>query len=65
MNNPEVPIHEKVLLTLTEASAYSGIGINAMRDFLNEHSGLLCYVGKKRLVKREKLRDYLNNISSI
>ena len=65
MNNPEVPVHEKALLTLAEAAAYSGIGINTLRDFLNEHSGLTCFVGKKRLIKREKLRDYLSNISSI
>ena len=32
----EIPIWEKVNLTLEEASAYSGIGINTLRDLTNE-----------------------------
>lgn len=54
-----VPISEKVLLSLKEASAYSGVGINSLRKYIMEHTELICKVGKKRLIKREPLRDYL------
>lgn len=57
-----VPVWIKPLLTLEEASALTGIGINKMRDITNEHDDLVLYNGSKRLIKREKLISYLLSI---
>lgn len=55
----EVPIWEKSNLTLEEAAAYSGIGINKLRTLTdNEHCQFVLWVGSKRLIKRRKLDEY-------
>ena len=52
----EVPIYEKTTLTLAEAAAYSGIGINKLRKLTDdEHSELVLWVETKRLIKRRLL----------
>ena len=52
----EVPIWEKSNLTLEEAAAYSGIGINKLRSLSDkEHCQFVLWVGSKRLIKRRKL----------
>ena len=54
----EVPIWEKSNLTLEEAAAYSGIGINKLRTLTdNEHCQFVLWVGSKRLIKRRKLDE--------
>ena len=58
----EVPIWEKSNLTLEEAAAYSGIGINKLRDLTNgEHCKMVLWVGSKRLIKRKLLDKFLEN----
>lgn len=39
----EVPIWEKSNLTLEEAAAYSGIGINKLREITNNDRVSLCF----------------------
>lgn len=47
----EVPIWEKSNLTLTEASAYSGIGVNKLREITNNKKcRFVLWVGNKRLI---------------
>ena len=61
-----VPIWEKSNLTLEEAAAYSGIGINKLRDITNgEHCKLVLWVGSKRLIKRKLLDKYLEECYSL
>ena len=56
----EVPIWEKAALTLEEAAAYSGIGINKLREITNEQNcDFVLWVGSKRLLKRKGLDRYL------
>ena len=56
----EVPIWEKSNLTLEEAAAYSGIGINKLREITNERGcNFVLFVGTKRLIKRRLLDAYL------
>ena len=58
----EVPIREKSNLTLEEAAAYSGIGINKLRDLTNgEHCKMVLWVGSKRLIKRKLLDKFLED----
>ncbi len=62
----EVPICERLLLTINEASDYTGIGVNRLRMIAAEpHSELVLWVGSKRMFKRKKLDEYLENASSI
>ena len=52
----EVPIWEKTNLTLEEAAAYSGIGINKLREITNnDRCDFVLWVGTKRLIKRKQL----------
>nr|DAJ39246.1 MAG TPA: excisionase [Caudoviricetes sp.] len=62
----KVPIWEKTNLTLEEASAYSGIGVNKLREISNENScPFVLWVGSKRLIKRRQLDRYLDQAFSI
>lgn len=62
----EVPIWEKSNLTLEEAAAYSGIGINKLRTLSDEEDcGFVLWVGSKRLIKRKAFDVFIENIFSI
>jgi len=62
----EVPIWEKSNLTLEEAAAYSGIGINKLREITNEKNcKFVLWVGNKRLIKRRLLDAYIEEAFSI
>ena len=61
-----VPIPEKYLLTIKEAAQYTNIGINKIEWMLNEPlCPFVIYVGRKRLVKREKFEEFLESKISI
>ena len=56
----DVPIWEKSYLTLEEAAAYSGIGINKLREISNERNcRFVLWIGNKRLIKRRLLDTYI------
>lgn len=62
----EVPIWEKTNLTLEEAAAYCGVGVNKLREITNEERcPFVLWVGSKRLIKRRGLDAYLENAYSI
>lgn len=66
MNENFVPIEKKALLTLEQAAAYTGIGINKLREMSNyENCDYVLYNGNRRMFKREKLVEYLNSAYSI
>ena len=53
-------------LTLEEAAAYSGIGINKLRKLTNDDQcEFVLWVGTKRLIKRKKLDECLEKHFSI
>lgn len=61
-----VPIWEKSNLTLEEAAAYSGIGINKLRSLSDkEDCEFVLWIGTKRLIKRKKLDEYIEKVYSI
>ena len=61
-----VPIWERTTLTLEEAAAYTGIGINKLRGMSNEPDcSFVIWLGNKRLFKRKKLEEYLDREYSI
>lgn len=62
----EVPIWEKSNLSLEEAAAYSGIGINKLRELTNEKTcRFVLWVGNKRLIKRRLFDQYIEQEYSI
>lgn len=62
----EVPIWEKSNLTLEEAAAYSGVGINKLHSLSDrERCQFVLWIGSKRLIKRRRLDEYLDKAYSI
>ena len=62
----EVPIWEKSNLTIEEAAAYSGIGINKLRELTNDEScRFVLWVGSRRLIKRRLFDSYIEQSYSI
>ena len=62
----EVPVWEKEFLTLEEAAAVTGIGINKLRRMSNaKDCDFVVWNGRKRLLKRIKLNTYLDECYSI
>lgn len=62
----EVPIWEKLNLTVEEAAAYSGIGVNRIRELSNDDQcSFVLWVGNKRLIKRKKFVEYVERQFSI
>ena len=62
----EVPIWEKANLTIEEAAAYFGIGMNKLRELTeDEQCKFVLFVGSKRLIKRRMFEQYLEHAYSI
>ena len=57
----EVPIWEKSNLSLEEAAAYSGIGINKLRELTNERNcRFVLWVGNMRLINHRLFDQYID-----
>ena len=62
----EIPIWEKSNLSLEEAAAYSGIGINKLREITNEERcKFVLWVGNKRLIKSRLFDQFIEQAYSI
>lgn len=62
----DVPIWEKANLTIEEAAAYFGIGMNKLRELTeDEQCKFVLFVGTKRLIKRRMFEQYLEHAYSI
>ena len=61
MTMKEVPIWEKINLTIEEAAALSNIGLGKLREITNDPRCpfVLC-IGRKKLIKRKEFTDYLS-----
>lgn len=61
-----VPIWEKLNLTVEEASEYSNIGVNKIREISNDDNcPFVLWIGNKRLIKRRKFDEYIEREFSI
>ena len=62
---PFVPVWGKAALTFEEASAYTGIGVNRLRELAKEHpsSNMFLRVGTKILLKRKQLEYFIDRAS--
>lgn len=62
----EVPLWQKGLLTLEEAAEYTGLGLQKLRELSNDdRCEFVLWNGAKRMFKRRKLEEYLDNQFSI
>lgn len=65
-NEKAIPIWERVTISIEEAAAYSGIGRDKIRALTEEEDcDYVIWVGKRRMIKRVKFEEYLNNSYSI
>ena len=68
MSNPvkkerlEVPIWHKPYLTIDEATAYTGIGREKLREMTRF---AVLWVGKRRMIKRELFDEYIEKMYEI
>lgn len=61
-----VPLWERVLLSLNEAAEYTGLGIQKLRKISDDDDcSFVLWVGNKRMFKRRKLQEYLEEQTSI
>lgn len=62
----EIPVYEKVMLTVQEAAAYTGIGVNKLREMSDEEGcDYVLWVGNRRLFKRRKLEEFIERAYSV
>jgi len=62
----DVPIWNKANLTIEEAAAYFGIGMNKLRELTeDENCKFVLYIGSKRLIKRQMFEKYLEQAYSL
>ena len=62
----EIPVWQKSNLSLEEAAAYSGIGVNKLRELTNDKAcSFVLWVGNKRLIKRRLFDLYIEQAYSI
>lgn len=68
-NGIVVPVWEKYMLTVEEATKYFGIGEKKIRMLVAENVGsAYCFsvqIGAKTLINRKKFEDFLNQTSSL
>ena len=56
----DVPIREKMNLTIEEAAAYSNIGINKIDEMAKApNCSFVLYIGRKKLIKRKEFEQYI------
>lgn len=62
MKKYEVPIWEKVTLTVEEAAVYSNIGINKIDELAKmPRCPFVLYIGRKKLIKRKEFEQYISS----
>ncbi len=61
-----VPIWEKITLTIDEAAAYSNIGENKLRELASDaRCTFALHLGKKTLIKRKEFEKYIGRTLEI
>ena len=62
-----VPVWNKYLLTLEEASSYFHIGINKMRRLVtqNKNASWVLWNSNRALIKRKTFEEYIDRINAL
>ena len=62
----EVPIWQKMNLTLEEAAVYFNIGIKKLRELSDyQDCKYVLWIGNKRLIKRQQFEQFLTSQYSV
>ncbi|MDJ0591892.1 MAG: helix-turn-helix domain-containing protein [Pleurocapsa sp. MO_226.B13] len=61
-NRPFVPVEEKLLLTLSEVQALTGLSRETLRDAIKNEELPAKIIGKAWRIKRGDLEDYVENL---
>lgn len=63
----EIPVWEKYVLTIKEASAYFGIGEHKLRNLIDENrqEGFILRNGRYTRIKRKAFEQYIDDHSDI
>ena len=62
----DIRLSEKVLLSLSEAAAYTGVGIHKLQRLAKEPGcQFVIYIGSKKYYKRKKLEEFLESSEAI
>lgn len=65
----EIPVWEKFLLTVREASMYFNIGENKLHKIVNDYMDsdykFIIQNGSRAMINRRKFEDFLNQTTSI
>ncbi|NBH15617.1 helix-turn-helix domain-containing protein [Lachnospiraceae bacterium] len=63
---PRVEIKDKILLTIEEAAAYSGISATVLRNRIGESNyNFILKNGTKTMIKRKSFEQYIEGIDAI
>lgn len=61
-----IPFWEKYTLTIEEAAAYSGIGINRLRTLTEDETcTFVLWIGSRRVIKRIPFEKFIDNTYSM
>ncbi len=61
-----IPLNMKMLLSLDEAARYSGIGIHKLRELCNrEDCNFSLKNGKKTMIKRAEFEEFISSARDI
>lgn len=59
-----IPISEKYMLTIKEASEYFNIGIKNMRKMAEQNTGFYAvFLGNRYLIVRKKFEEYMDSLT--
>lgn len=62
----DIPIWEKSNLLFDEAAAYTGVGVNKLRELSNqEDCNFVIRIGSKKMLKRKKLDEFIDEAYSL
>ncbi len=63
----EIPVNNKLCLTIEEAAAYSQIGEGRLRRYINAHkyADFILWVGSHARIKRKEFEKFVSDIHDI
>lgn len=66
MRYQNIPIWEKLTLTIDEAAEYSNIGICKLNEITKQpNCSFVLYVGRKKLIKRKEFEKYISGVLEV
>ena len=66
LNEPTLPLSQKYMLTIKEASVYFNIGMKKLRRLAEENLGeFAVYSGNRFLINRTKFEAFLSKTSAV